>query len=58
MLAVADIDELRSAIESDASGEDVRAKRFGPRVRGWMKGMLSKAVDTSWQIEMALHPIF
>ena len=53
-VGVADIDELRSAIEADANGEDVRVKRFGPRVRGWMKSMLAKAVDTSWQIEIGI----
>ena len=49
-----DIDELRSAIEADANSEDVKAKRFGPRVRGWIKSMLSKAVDTSWQVEIGI----
>ena len=53
-VAVADIDELRSAIEADADGEDVKAKRLGPRVKGWVKSMLSKAVDTSWQIEIGI----
>ena len=51
---VMDIEKLRSAIKSDANGEDVKANRFGPRVRGWMKSMLSKAVDTSWQIEISI----
>ena len=57
-VAVADIDELRSAIEADADGEDVRTKRFGPRVRGWMKSMLAKAVDASWQIEIGVASNF
>jgi hypothetical protein len=53
-VGVVEIDELRSAIEADADGEDVKAKRFGPRVRDWMKSMLSKAIDTSWQIEIGI----
>jgi hypothetical protein len=53
-VGLADIDELWSAIQSDANADDVSAKRFGPRVRNWMKGMLSKAVDTSWQIEIGI----
>jgi hypothetical protein len=32
----------------------LKAKRFGPQVRDWMKSMLSKAVDTSWQIEIGI----
>jgi hypothetical protein len=51
---VADINELRLAIQADADGKDVKAKRFAPRVRNWMKSMLSKAVDTSWQIEIGI----
>jgi hypothetical protein len=53
-VGVVDLDNLRSAIEADANGEDVKAKRFGPRVRGWIKTMLSKAVDTSWQVEIGI----
>jgi hypothetical protein len=51
---VVDIEELRSAIKADANGEDVKANRFGPRVRGWMKSMLAKAIETSWQIEVGV----
>jgi AbiTii len=51
---VVDIEDLRSAIKADDDGEDVKAKRFGPRVRDWMKSMLSKAIDTSWQIEIGI----
>jgi hypothetical protein len=53
-----DIEELRAAIEADAKGPDVKAKRFGPRVRGWMKSMLAKAVDASWQIEIGVASNF
>jgi hypothetical protein len=41
-----------SCIHADA--EDVKAKRFGPRVREWIKKMISKAVDASWQIELGV----
>jgi hypothetical protein len=51
---VGDVEKLRSAIKADASGEDVKANRFGPRVRGWITEMLSKTLDASWQIEIGV----
>lgn len=50
-VAEQDIQELRAAVESDASELDVQEKRaFGPRVRGWMDAMLTKAGTSSWQV--------
>jgi hypothetical protein len=55
---VVDIEKLRSAIKSDSKGQDIKANRFGPRVKGWMKAMLAKAIDTSWQIEVGVASNF
>ena len=50
-VAEQDIQELRVAVESDASAQDVQEKRaFGPRVRDWMGTMLAKAGTSSWQV--------
>lgn len=49
-----DIQELKNALDKDKSFPDVAKKDFGPAVKGWLKQMLSKAVDTSWQIEMGI----
>ena len=43
-----DIDDLRSVISTD--GFDVDNKRYGMKVNEWLKKMLAKAVDGSWQI--------
>lgn len=51
---VGDIEKLRSAIKADASGKDVKAKQFGPKVKAWITGMLSKTLDASWQIEIGV----
>jgi len=51
---VGDIEKLRSAIKADARGEDVKAKQFGPKVKAWITGMLSKTLDASWQIEIGV----
>lgn len=48
------IEDLRSAIQADSQSDDVKANRLGPKVRNWVKGMLGKAVDTSWQIEVGI----
>jgi hypothetical protein len=53
-----DIRELRTAIQADADSPEVAKKEFGPRVRNWMKSMLSKAVDASWQIELGIASNF
>ena len=49
-----DVDALETAIDADRSILDVAEKRFGPRVRNWLSGMLSKAVEASWQIEISV----
>ena len=47
-----DISELKDAIDKDDKSEEITNKNFGPSVNKWLKSMLSKAVDTSWQIEL------
>ena len=49
-----EIDNLRIAIEADKNSSDIDKRRFGPRVRDWLKAMLGKAVENSWQIEIGI----
>jgi hypothetical protein len=53
-----DIEELEAALESDMSSPEVKKKEFGPKVKGWLKNMLSKAVDASWKIEIGIVSSF
>jgi hypothetical protein len=53
-----DIHELKAALESDMTSPEVKKKEFGPKVKGWLKNMLSKAVDASWQIEISIASSF
>ncbi len=47
-----DVDELKTAILADEGKLDAANKSFGPAVKNWMSKMLTKAVETSWQIEL------
>lgn len=49
-----DIEDLRLAIEADKNAPDIDKRGFGSQVRGWMKEMLAKAVENSWQIELGI----
>jgi len=52
-----DVEQLQSAIQEDANTPEVidYVKRsFGPAVKDWMKRMLGKAIDTSWNIEVGI----
>jgi hypothetical protein len=53
-----DINDLKVAIEADASSPEIAKKEFGPAVKSWFKSMFSKAVDASWQIEIGLASNF
>src|SRR5262249_33164365 len=53
-----DIDDLKSALHADEKAIEVKSKNFGPSVRTWLKKMLSKAIDTSWQIEIGIASNF
>jgi AbiTii len=50
----ASIAELERAIEQDKAAPEIGAKQFGPSVKAWLKDMLSKAVDTSWNVELGI----
>lgn len=49
-----DISALEQAIKNDDKAPEIIEKKFGPSVRVWLQGMLSKAVDSSWQIELGV----
>lgn len=51
-VAESDISKLKVAIDSDEQTKEIAGREFGPSVKKWLKSMLSKAVDTSWQIEL------
>lgn len=49
-----DINLLKDAIDKDQSFSIVEKDKFGPSVKSWMESMLSKAINTSWQIELGV----
>ncbi|WP_198087005.1 hypothetical protein [Variovorax sp. E3] len=49
-----DVVELKSAIVKDADSPELAQGKVGPQVNGWLKGMLAKAVDAAWQIELGV----
>lgn len=49
-----DIQLLKEAIDKDSSAIDENNKEYGPAVKSWLQTMLSKAVETSWQIELGV----
>lgn len=49
-----DIEELKEAISKDSEVINIESKEYGPEVKSWLQKMLSKAVDTSWQIELGV----
>lgn len=49
-VAETDIADLRAAIEADSDFQDAAQKAFGPRVRAWIGGMVSKAGTTGWKV--------
>lgn len=53
-VAGSDIQELKTAVASDGDQVDAEKKTFGPAVKGWMSRMLTKAVETSWNIELGV----
>ena len=48
------IGNLESAIKQDGAAPEIEQKKFGPAVRAWLQNMLSKAVDSSWNIELGV----
>lgn len=49
-----DITALKVAIEQDSSVINDDSKEFGPAVKLWLQTMLSKAVETSWNINLGI----
>jgi hypothetical protein len=45
-----DVNALQDAMESDDSPTE--AGRFGPRVSGWIAGMMQKAAQGSWAVSL------
>lgn len=48
------VTELQTAIRSDENSHEVKQRQFGPAVKGWLQSMLSKAVETSWKVELGV----
>jgi hypothetical protein len=48
------IADLETAIKQDSAAPEIEQKKFGPSVRAWLQSMLSKAVDSSWNIELGV----
>ncbi|WP_417909917.1 response regulator receiver protein [Candidatus Electronema sp. PJ] len=49
-----DINNLKSAINDDALAPVHEPNTFGVSVKSWIKEMMSKAVDASWQVELGV----
>lgn len=49
-----DVLELKKAIEGDTNLVIQNKNEFGPEVKSWLQTMISKAIDTSWQIELGV----
>jgi hypothetical protein len=49
-----EIEALKEAIDLDASTIDEKKREYGPAVKSWLKKMLSKAIETSWNIELGI----
>lgn len=53
-VSASDISLLKGAIDKDSSIVNDESKKFGPAVKSWLQMMLSKAVETSWNIELGI----
>ena len=49
-----DVEALKAALGKDAEAPELADKKYGPAIREWITGMMSKAVDTSWAIELSV----
>lgn len=49
-----DIKSLEQAVSDDKEVVDHGKETYGPKVQGWLKSMLSKAVDAAWKIEISV----
>lgn len=50
----ADVEALAVAVAEDEGHVDDEARQFGPKVKLWLQGMLAKAVEATWQIELGV----
>jgi hypothetical protein len=50
----ADLNNLEVAIANDEHSPSHVDKQYGPNVQSWIKAMMSKAVDTAWQVELGI----
>lgn len=51
-VADGDVAALDLAIRADKHAPELKEKSFGPAVRGWVSGMMGKAIDLAWQVEV------
>ncbi|WP_343627070.1 hypothetical protein [Roseateles puraquae] len=49
-VAEPDLNDLKSAIDTDANSDEVRSKGLGPQVKQWIAGMVKKAAEGAWNI--------
>lgn len=49
-----DINSLKEALAAEPASSMSNDKQVGPKVGNWMKEMLGKAVDATWQIELGI----
>jgi hypothetical protein len=49
-----DIAELHTAVEADEKVHDAARKEFGPRVKAWIGGMISKAGTAGWKVATSI----
>lgn len=53
-VADVDIGGLKTALDEDSSRVDHQNRQYGPGVKTWLKTMLGKAVEASWQIDVGV----
>lgn len=46
--------ELQQAIHNDQNCPELKEQKLGSNVKTWMKQMLSKAIDATWEVEIAV----
>ena len=49
-IAEGDLTTLQESILNDSESEEVKARQIGPRVKGWIAGMVKKAAEGAWSI--------
>jgi len=47
-----DVASLELAIRADQHAPELKEKNLGPSVRAWMHGMMGKAINLAWQVEV------